>query len=480
MILRRKVGDAYSRQKWGNGVLPYLGGTLRRSEPIRPRRRQHARPSCSIARDSRDPEALYAQHRASIQTRTKVASKLVFSGENQLWCEAEGNLVQARKTHRRTRTAVSCHRTEQALGNRRHRRDEALHISPSPPAECEREKRNRNAEKSYLRAAPVRMDRCVYRAPPLNGLQNISKRAMILSMTGYGEGKATHELGCVSVTLRTVNSKGFELYSVPLPTRYRKLEMEIRSRLQSALKRGRVECTFSMEWNGGAEPSDLILNQALLLSLLSQAQEALEQGQRNGLRVGAEDIALCAPTLISRTELWDSDESLASETESAAVIRAFDMAIDNLTDYRLAEGKATERDFLEQLKAIEDLRLEIDAMKDDRVENIKSRIQRDLEAFQNAPESRVDPQRLAQELIFYIEKLDINEELKRLEQHCLYFRETLAQEESAGKKLNFIAQEMGREINTLGSKANDHTIQRCVVQMKDHLERIKEQTLNIL
>jgi hypothetical protein len=235
-----------------------------------------------------------------------------------------------------------------------------------------------------------------------------------------------------------------------------------------------------MEWNGGAEPSDLILNQALLLSLLSQAQEALEQGQRNGLRVGAEDIALCAPTLISRAELWDSDESLASETESAAVIRAFDMAIDNLTDYRLAEGKATERDFLEQLKAIEDLRLEIDAMKDDRVENIKSRIQRDLEAFQNAPESRVDPQRFAQELIFYIEKLDINEELKRLEQHCLYFRETLAQEESAGKKLNFIAQEMGREINTLGSKANDHTIQRCVVQMKDHLERIKEQTLNIL
>lgn len=303
---------------------------------------------------------------------------------------------------------------------------------------------------------------------------------MILSMTGYGEGKATHELGCVSVTLRTVNSKGFELYSVPLPARYRKLEMEIRSHLQSALKRGRVECTFSMEWNGGAAPSALILNQALLLSLLSQAQEALEQGQRNGLRIGAEDIALCAPTLISRAELWDSDESLASETESAAVIRAFDMAIDNLTDYRLAEGKATERDFLEQLKAIEDLRLEIDAMKDDRVENIKSRIQRDLEAFQNAPESRVDPQRLAQELIFYIEKLDINEELKRLEQHCLYFRETLAQEESAGKKLNFIAQEMGREINTLGSKANDHTIQRCVVQMKDHLERIKEQTLNIL
>ena len=92
----------------------------------------------------------------------------------------------------------------------------------------------------------------------------------------------------------------------------------------------------------------------------------------------------------------------------------------------------------------------------------------------------MDPQRFAQELIFYIEKLDINEELKRLEQHCLYFRETLAQEESAGKKLNFIAQEMGREINTLGSKANDHTIQRCVVQMKDHLERIKEQTLNIL
>lgn len=306
------------------------------------------------------------------------------------------------------------------------------------------------------------------------------QNTMILSMTGYGEGGATHELGRVSVTLRTVNSKGFELYSIPLPARYRKLEMEVRSHLQTALKRGRLECTFAVAWNEGAMPASVTLNQSMLLSLLGQVQSSFKVGIQNGLPLGAADLARCAPALLSRAELWEAEESEASETERTAVLRAFDMAVDNLIDFRLAEGKATERDFLEQVSAIEDLRLEVDAMKDDRIENIKTRIQRDFESFQSASDVKVDPQRLAQEVIFYIEKLDVNEELKRLEQHCRYFRETLDQEESAGKKLNFIAQEMGREINTLGSKANDHAMQRCVVQMKDHLERIKEQTLNIL
>lgn len=302
---------------------------------------------------------------------------------------------------------------------------------------------------------------------------------MILSMTGYGEGTATHALGRVTVTLRAVNSKGFELYSLPLPSRYKKLEMEVRSYLQSILKRGRLECTFSVEWNEGKMPAAITLNQSLLSSLLSQVQDGLDNVCK-GLSMDTDAVARCAASLLSRAELWESSETTASEEECQAVLHAFDLAADNLMDFRITEGRATMYDFLEQVAAIENLRLEVDAMKDDRIDNVRERITRDLESLENTHEVKVDPPRFAQELIFYIEKLDINEELKRLEQHCYYFRETLEQDESAGKKLNFIAQEMGREINTIGAKANDHALQRCVVQMKDHLERIKEQTLNIL
>lgn len=303
---------------------------------------------------------------------------------------------------------------------------------------------------------------------------------MILSMTGYGEGAATHCLGHVSVTLRTVNSKGFELNSLPLPTRYKKLEMEIRAHLQSALKRGRVECTFAVEWDESVEPTSVTLQHAKMLQLLGQLRDLQTIGLKEGIILDEAVYTHCVPALLARSEVWETKESPVSDDECLAVLRAFDLATDNLIDFRLAEGKATEKDFLEQLKAIEDLRLEVDAMKDDRVENVKSRLLRDLENLQAEQNLSIDPQRFAQELVYYIEKYDINEELKRLEQHCRYFRETLNDDESAGKKLNFIAQEMGREINTLGSKANDHAIQRCVVQMKDHLERIKEQTLNIL
>lgn len=301
-------------------------------------------------------------------------------------------------------------------------------------------------------------------------------------MTGYGEGVATHELGRITVTLRTLNSKGFELNSLPLPPRYKKLEIEVRTHLQAALKRGRVECTFAVEWNESLVPATLALNHSMVLQLAWQLKElqnvSIQRGDSELLGQGM--INNCLPTLLARSEVWETKETPVSDGESQAVLRAFDLATDNLIDFRLAEGKATERDLLEQLKAIEDLRLEVDAMKDDRIDNVKARIQQGLEALQAEHNVAVDPQRFAQEMIFYIEKYDINEELKRLEQHCRYFRETLNDEESAGKKLNFITQEMGREINTIGSKANDYAMQRCVVQMKDHLERIKEQTLNVL
>lgn len=299
-------------------------------------------------------------------------------------------------------------------------------------------------------------------------------------MTGYGEGAASHALGRVSVSLRTVNSKTFELYSLPLPQRYKKLEMEVRAHLQSALKRGRVECTFAVEWEESVMPTSVSLHYEKVLQLLEQLKALQTLGAQKGIALDHDIYTRSVPALLARSEVWETKESPASDDECRAVLRAFDLATDNLIDFRLAEGKATERDFLEQLKAIEDLRLEVDSMREDRVENVKSRLRRDLENLQAEHNFNIEPQRFAQELVYYIEKYDINEELKRLEQHCRYFRETLDEDESAGKKLNFIAQEMGREINTLGSKANDHAIQRCVVQMKDHLERIKEQTLNIL
>ena len=290
---------------------------------------------------------------------------------------------------------------------------------------------------------------------------------MIKSMTGFGKGEAMVDDKKIRVELRSLNSKQLDL-SIKLPGKYRAAEAEMRNIITRELQRGKVDCFVSFE-AATAETSAHINREAFK----AYAKELREVCAENAV-IADSDYFLKA--ILRMPDVITSEEREVSEAELAAIIEATKAACDELNSFRIQEGAILIADLLDRIDLIERYRHEVEQFEGARVETIKNRIRENIEKLQ----LEVDNNRLEQEMIFYIEKLDITEEKVRLDNHCNYFREVAAEEEAPGRKLGFIAQELGREINTMGSKSNEANMQRLVVKMKDELEKIKEQVLNIL
>jgi uncharacterized protein (TIGR00255 family) len=292
---------------------------------------------------------------------------------------------------------------------------------------------------------------------------------MIQSMTGYGKAVVTYKEKKINVEIKSLNSKALDL-STRIAPLYREKEMEMRQMVSTALVRGKVDLNVWIEKDAGADATPI--NSALVENYYRQIKDIAE---KVGFEV-APDMLLPTlmrmPDVLTKTEV----ETLADE-EWAAVKQALIQAIEAITEFRRQEGAALQKKFTEKIDNIAALLASIEPYEKSRVEKIRQRI---VDGLSTIPEVEYDKNRLEQELIYYIEKLDISEEKQRLTNHLRYFRETMEQDDCQGKKLGFIAQEMGREINTTGSKSNLAEMQNIVVKMKDELEQIKEQVLNAL
>lgn len=291
---------------------------------------------------------------------------------------------------------------------------------------------------------------------------------MIQSMTGYG--KATISFGekKIHVEIKSLNSKAIDL-SVRIAPLYREKEMEIRNLISQSLERGKVD--FSLWVEKEAAETATPINAALMNNYYEQIKAITEQTE---IPMPTDLFAtlLRMPDVLTKVDVQE-----LSEEEWAVVRKGIEEAIAQLVDFRKQEGKALAKKFNEKINNIEALMKAIEPFENERVTKIRERITDALEKTLNVD---YDKNRLEQELIYYIEKLDINEEKQRLANHLNYFRETMNNGHGQGKKLGFIAQEMGREINTTGSKSNHAEMQNIVVRMKDELEQIKEQVLNVM
>ena len=287
------------------------------------------------------------------------------------------------------------------------------------------------------------------------------------SMTGFGKSEVVINGKTITAEIRSLNSKQLDL-GLKTPTAYRELENEIRSLVSKRVVRGKVDMVVSVVSTEVATASRI--DKPLFAAYIKQMNEALAYA---GIDVDYEAIV---PTVMKMPNVIQNDTADTSDDEKKAVMAAVEGAIDKLDAFRKQEGAILIADLLRRVDLIEQMRNEIIPFEAARTEAVRQRIREGIEKLG----VEVDNNRLEQEMIFYIEKLDITEEKVRLENHCKYFREVAHNEEQAGRKLGFIAQEMGREINTTGSKANQHDIQKLVVKMKDELEKIKEQVLNIL
>ena len=292
---------------------------------------------------------------------------------------------------------------------------------------------------------------------------------MILSMTGYGKASADFRGKKITAEIKSVNSKALDLQTRIAPI-YREKEMELRSMIAQSLERGKVDFSLYIERDdaGAAVP----INRTILGSYVEQIRSIIDDFDLEDPEEHWLPTLLRLPDVLSRTEVVE-----LSDDEWAVARSVAEQAISALMDFRRQEGAALERKFTEKVDNIEALLAQIEPFEQARVEKIRSRI---IDGLNSIPEVQVDRNRLEQEMIYYIEKLDINEEKQRLSNHLRYFRETMASGHGQGKKLGFIAQEMGREINTTGSKSNIAEMQNIVVRMKDELEQIKEQVLNVM
>ena len=287
-------------------------------------------------------------------------------------------------------------------------------------------------------------------------------------MTGYGKAVATYGDKKINVEIKSLNSKALDL-STRIAPLYREKEMEIRQLIAAKLERGKVDFCIWVEKEAGADATPV--NSALVENYYRQIKEI---AARTGIPEPQDWFAtlMRMPDVLTKTE----QETLC-EDEWQAVRLAIGDAMARLLDFRRQEGEALQRKFTEKIDNISALLADIEPYEKQRVEKIKARI---IDGLKTIPEVEYDKNRLEQELIYYIEKLDISEEKQRLANHLKYFRETMDEGHGQGKKLGFIAQEMGREINTTGSKSNNAEMQNIVVKMKDELEQIKEQVLNVL
>ncbi len=291
---------------------------------------------------------------------------------------------------------------------------------------------------------------------------------MMLSMTGYGKSVAEYEGKRITAEIRSLNSKALDLSTRVAPI-YREREMEIRAMVSRRLERGKVDFSLWVEQDEAAEAARVNLPVAL-----AYKNEIAEASQALGIAEPADwwPLLMRLPDVVEKApqqELTDEEWQVAAG--------AVEAAIDALVQFRQQEGEALQRKFQEKLDRIGQLLSGIEPYEKSRVSKIRQRIEDGLAAI---PAVEYDRGRLEQEMIYYIEKLDISEEKQRLANHLRYFRETMEEGHGQGKKLGFIAQEMGREINTTGSKSNLSEMQNLVVMMKDELEQIKEQVLNVM
>ena len=290
---------------------------------------------------------------------------------------------------------------------------------------------------------------------------------MVKSMTGFGKGEAALRNKKITVEIRSLNSKQLDL-SLRLPAVYRQSEYEIRNLIARTIQRGKVDVFVTVE--SQAVETSARINREVFREYLRQMNDTLSF---SGIDAGYDAIL---PVIMRLPDVVATEAEAISEEEHAALLAAVEAAAAHLDAFREQEGAILIADLLRRVELIEQYKTEVVPFEKARTETVKARILDNLSKLAVA----VDRNRLEQEMIFYIEKLDITEEKVRLTNHCNYFREVASSEEGAGRKLGFIAQEMGREINTMGSKANEPNIQILVVKMKDELEKIKEQVLNIL
>ena len=290
---------------------------------------------------------------------------------------------------------------------------------------------------------------------------------MIQSMTGFG--KVTAELPSkkVTVEVKALNSKQLDL-STRIPGIYKDKEMMVRSLLLQEVERGKVDFSIFIEYIGKDTPTQINL--------------AAIEGYYNQIKVVADKLNIPVPadwftTLLRLPEAIKSDISEVDESEWEVVMNTIKDAISHLKDFRIQEGAMLQKLFEQKIANIASLLERIGEFDSERIEKIKARISESIAKLNGV---EIDNNRFEQEMIYYIEKLDVNEEKNRLDNHLIYFVSTMKNGHGQGKKLGFIAQEIGREINTLGSKSNHAEMQQIVVQMKDELEQIKEQVLNVL
>ena len=289
---------------------------------------------------------------------------------------------------------------------------------------------------------------------------------MVKSMTGFGKGEAALQNKKITVEIRSLNSKQLDL-GLRLPV-YRQSEYEIRNIIARTIQRGKVDVFVTVESQDVETPARI--NKEVFREYLRQMTDTLAFAGIDA------DYDAIVPVIMRLPEVVSTETESISDEEHAALIAATEAAAARLDAFRMQEGAILIADLLRRVELIEQYREEVVPFEKARTETVKARILDNLSKLA----VDVDRNRLEQEMIFYLEKLDITEEKVRLTNHCNYFREVASSEEGAGRKLGFIAQEMGREINTMGSKANEPNIQILVVKMKDELEKIKEQVLNIL
>ncbi|MCR5861071.1 YicC family protein [Flavobacterium sp. J372] len=286
---------------------------------------------------------------------------------------------------------------------------------------------------------------------------------MIQSMTGFGKASLQLPNKKITVEIKSLNSKGLDL-SVRMPSAFREMELGLRNRIAQKLERGKVDFSLFVEVTG--EETSSKINVPIVKAYINQMKEVIADADETELM----KMAVRMPDAL-KTERDEIDIDDWKEIE-----KVIDQALENIHNFRVTEGVALEKEFLLRISSILSLMNETVALDGERIQTVKDRLHNAIEELK----VNVDENRFEQELIYYLEKMDITEEKVRLENHLNYFIETLAGTEANGRKLGFITQEMGREINTMGSKSNHAKMQKLVVQMKDELEKIKEQVLNVL
>ncbi|MCK4663246.1 MAG: YicC family protein [Bacteroidales bacterium] len=291
---------------------------------------------------------------------------------------------------------------------------------------------------------------------------------MLKSMTGFGKAECKLETKNVSIEIKSLNSKQLDVFT-KIPACYKEKDLNFRNEISKTLIRGKVELFIYEEVK--ENENRVSINSDIINDYYRQLEEITKE-----LDIDKSDDFL--QIIMRLPDTIKVEKTKIEEDEWQTIFDTFKTAINDLNEFRIQEGEVLEKDISKRIYSINNLISEIEVFESDRMEKIKLRIKNNLnDLLEN---EKIDQNRFEQELIYYMEKIDITEEKVRLENHCNYFLETLNEDKSIGKKLGFIAQEIGREINTIGSKANNADIQKLVVQMKDELEKIKEQLMNIL